>query len=293
MKRSEILTRTAVAAVGIPLAVLLLLEGGWALTLSIAAIGCLVTWEFFLLGRAAGFEAFFLLGALGSGGWILLAGGLGTFSASAPWILALLLAVFLVAATLAIQLRWPGGRPLSSVSLTVLGVVVGGGCLSFAPLVRHLPLSFGSAVPWGLTEGFLFLAFPLTVTWAGDSAAYFGGSLFGKTKLLPSVSPGKTVVGSVAEFVVGLLIGAWFGGYWMELHPHGLVSVLLGAVMGVILAGGAQVGDLAESVLKREVGVKDSGTILPGHGGFLDRFDALIFNLPLAYLLFQLVGLLQ
>jgi phosphatidate cytidylyltransferase len=137
------------------------------------------------------------------------------------------------------------------------------------------------------------VGFPIAVTWVGDSLAYFMGTHFGKRKLIPPVSPGKTVVGGVAGLVGSVLVGALAGWVFLDFHPQVALSVILGAAMGLILGVAAQVGDLAESVTKREAGVKDSGNLLPGHGGVLDRFDGLIFNLPLAYLLIHLVGFLH
>ncbi len=137
------------------------------------------------------------------------------------------------------------------------------------------------------------VAFPIAVTWVGDSAAYFVGSLLGKRKLIPAVSPNKTVEGGVAGLVGSLLVGAVMGWRFLQLHPSPAFSVVLGAGIGLLLGVGAQLGDLAESATKREAGVKDSGRLLPGHGGFLDRFDALMFNLPLAYVLVQLAGWLS
>jgi phosphatidate cytidylyltransferase len=132
----------------------------------------------------------------------------------------------------------------------------------------------------------------VAVTWVGDSAAYFGGRLLGKRKLLPAVSPGKTMVGGIAGLLGSVLVGLLGGWLFPVLHADPVASSLLGGGMGLFLGFGALVGDLAESVLKREAGVKDSAGILPGHGGFLDRLDALFFNFPLAYLLVVLIGLL-
>ena len=114
------------------------------------------------------------------------------------------------------------------------------------------------------------------MTWANDVGAYFVGSKFGKTKLFPRISPKKTWEGSFGGVMMTFLTGWLLSLYIIELNlKDWLILALIVSIFGSI-------GDLVESMLKRSVGVKDSGTILPGHGGFLDRFDAFIFLLPFA-----------
>jgi len=131
--------------------------------------------------------------------------------------------------------------------------------------------------------------FPVVLTWASDTGAYFSGRLIGGRKLIPSVSPGKTVAGAVGALVVTVLVAYAFMRYLLTpkaqlaFTPWGLV--LFALTISVV----AQIGDLAESLLKREAGVKDSGTLFPGHGGVLDRLDSLFFVLPAAYALYDLL----
>ena len=126
------------------------------------------------------------------------------------------------------------------------------------------------------------LTFALTLSvWACDSSAFIFGTLFGKKKIMPSVSPKKSWVGSVSGAITSLLILYVF-------HNQGLLgdyfSLKDAMVIGLISGVFGQFGDFTESLLKRDVGVKDSGTLLAGHGGVLDRFDSLIFACPIAYL---------
>jgi phosphatidate cytidylyltransferase len=136
-----------------------------------------------------------------------------------------------------------------------------------------------------IAPGGVLLVFPLVVTWASDIGAYFVGRTIGGRKLIPSVSPGKTVAGAVGGLVTSMLV-AWAYAHWVLVPVAQLGFTPWGALLfGTLISAAAQVGDLFESLIKRESGMKDSSHIIPGHGGILDRFDSLIFVLPVAYLL--------
>lgn len=131
-------------------------------------------------------------------------------------------------------------------------------------------------------ESLFLMLFVQIVMWATDSGAYFVGRRFGRHKLAPHISPNKTIEGSVGAVIVAFIIAAilqfilgklLFASGWLFLVVTLIISLI------------GQVGDLAESAVKRYFGVKDSGSILPGHGGFFDRFDSLIFVLPVLYLI--------
>jgi len=115
-----------------------------------------------------------------------------------------------------------------------------------------------------------------------DVVGYFAGRSFGNTALMPRVSPNKTVEGLIAGGIAAIILGAFVGGV---LHPWAIKGVGGGLALGLVVAVTAPLGDLVESMLKRDLGVKDIGGFLPGHGGFLDRFDAMLFALPAAYYL--------
>jgi phosphatidate cytidylyltransferase len=116
----------------------------------------------------------------------------------------------------------------------------------------------------------------LILNWANDTGAYLVGSAFGKHKLLPRISPKKTWEGSLAAIPITIGIGAILSIFYQELDLTGWL------MLAVVVSVFGQLGDLSESMLKRKMGLKDSGTLLPGHGGMLDRFDAFIFMLPFA-----------
>jgi len=293
MRSKEPVKRVAVAVLGIPIALVLVYLGGWPLAATLAVIALLAARELFLFGQRKDVEAFRWIGLTGAVGLVLLAGWTRSYHAFAPWALTEILVVLILSAAAAVWQRWPKGQPLLSASLTVFGVLYAGGCLSFAIFLRHLPETSGWFGPTHPLQGLLLLCFPLAVTWMGDSAAYFFGTLLGNRKLIPAVSPGKTVAGGVAGLITSSLTGAAAGGWLMGFYPQPLASTLAGGVFGLVLGLAIQIGDLVESVFKREAGVKDSGTIFPGHGGILDRFDALLFTLPTAYALIRLMGVFQ
>ena len=128
------------------------------------------------------------------------------------------------------------------------------------------------------SRGRLAVLFVVILVWVGDTAAYYGGRAVGRRKLAPHLSPGKTVEGTVASFLASVAVGFWLFRTWFPDMPEAHAGILP-AVVNV--AG--QLGDLTESALKRGAGVKDSSVLLPGHGGMLDRIDALLFALPVMW----------
>jgi phosphatidate cytidylyltransferase len=146
-------------------------------------------------------------------------------------------------------------------------------------------------VPWLASHFILLRQIPggvapffvgLIGTWVFDAGSYFIGKAWGRHKLAPRVSPGKSVEGLVGGVVCGAAVLVWLGLAWLRL------SFLETAVLALAIMSAAQLGDLAESTLKRHSGVKDSGTLIPGHGGVLDRFDSLLAVMPVVYYLWVL-----
>ena len=135
-------------------------------------------------------------------------------------------------------------------------------------------------------RGAQWLLFALCLVWAADVGAYFAGRSFGRTKLAPQVSPGKTWEGVLGGLAFAALVALW-GSWWFALPALQLVPVCLGVVAFSI------VGDLTESLLKRFAGLKDSGTLFPGHGGVMDRIDSLTSAMPVLLLGLQVLGVPQ
>lgn len=158
---------------------------------------------------------------------------------------------------------------------TLFGIFYVGVAFTGAVLLRAQP------------EGGRLLLLICCATWGADVGAYYGGRNFGKTKLAPAISPNKTVEGLVAGVFSSALLAGLFAKFFF---PHAVVPMVLGAALIGGLLG--PVGDLAESMLKRFFGVKDSGKILPGHGGLFDRLDALMITAPVFYVFLGFAGYL-
>ena len=192
--------------------------------------------------------------------------------------------LFVFSATL--WLRGVDGRPLEAAATTLFGIAYTGGLLSFGLGIRYHQFVADDRA------GAALLFLPVLMTWGTDIGAYAFGRLFGQRKLFPSVSPGKTVAGAVGG-LAGSIAVCWgyVGQILTPVAALGLTATRI-LVLAVAVSVAAQIGDLAESLLKREAGVKNSSGMLPGHGGVLDRIDSLLFVLPVAYVLFNLPGFL-
>ena len=251
----------------------------------LAVASAIAAWEFFRIARAAGHNPF---GDFGSAlaGLLPLAVHAHYLGLIQPRYGYLAVALLLLMA-LSIWARGVAGKPLGAVATTVMGAFYTGGLLSFGYAIRYHDYAAGGVQigPFPIAAGGILLGLPVILTWATDIGAYTVGRKVGGRKLIPSVSPGKTVSGAVG----GLITSALFAWLYVQfiLRPGAQLAMTIGGALmfGVIVSVVAQVGDLFESLLKREAGVKDSSNLLPGHGGVLDRLDSLFFVLPVAYLL--------
>jgi phosphatidate cytidylyltransferase len=273
---SELTRRIIFAVIAAPASVAIVYWGDWALAIVLSVLAALAAWEFFRMARETGAlplePAGIALAALLP--IAVHAQRLGLYTLSLTAIVAMALVLF--AST--IWLRGPTGKPVSSVSITAFGVLYAG-VFAYIYALRYHDYAVGAAAGTAL----VFL--PIFLTWTTDVGAYAFGRMFGRKKLIPSVSPGKTVEGAVGGLGLTIVICLLYVRF--ILMPYAQLGLTIqGAVLfAIVVSVAAQTGDLAESLLKREAGVKDSSSILPGHGGILDRFDALLFVMPIAFLL--------
>jgi phosphatidate cytidylyltransferase len=306
---SNLVTRVLVAAVAIPLALLIVWYGGLPLALLVILVAVLATRELFDLAEKTGVRPLRGLGvflaALAPFTTWLLAGGKATELVVQPaaadsaasraladiplwlfmqWPLAgALIPIGVLTAVL--WKRAPGDRPLAAAAVTLFAPLYCGVLPAALLVIRY---AAGPGKSWGATW---LVFFPLVVTWLCDSFAMWGGKAIGGPKLMPTVSPGKTRSGAIAGLAGGVVTALLY--VPLALAPVGRgFPLALAAGMGFVIALVAQVGDLAESLLKRDAGVKDSSALIPGHGGVLDRLDSLYFVLPVTALLYRAFGVL-
>jgi phosphatidate cytidylyltransferase len=284
--------RVVTAAVLIPFAVGIVLWGSTALlALAVALVTLLALFEFFALGEAIGHRAYRFWTAtcalllifvqeqtvykpmqymhMRSGG--LLVYPTGWLVGGIPPIEAVLFLFVLGIAALVLFTKRPLVETLPAAGMSTSGL-----------LLVAFPLSYAIRLHGDGIRGPAILLFALVIIWVGDTAAYFVGRSIGKYKLAPHLSPNKTWEGTVASLIGSLLVAVAFARYTTVPVGHLLGMAAVGNVAG-------QVGDLLESAYKRSAGIKDSGSILPGHGGVLDRIDALILAIPVVWYYWILV----
>jgi phosphatidate cytidylyltransferase len=254
--------RVATALVLVPVAVwLVLLAPEWAFETLLALVGLVAFHEFDQIIGESGVPR---------PGWIGMAGGLALMLAPSPDVIVVMIAI----GGMLLALRVGDLKDaLSASAVFIFGVVYIFGAWRCAIELRAIDPHW--------------LLFALLLGWIGDTAALYVGRSMGRHRMAPRVSPGKTWEGAA-----GSLIGSVAGG---AVYAHYLIpSASMGIVIGLAAAGNiaGQAGDLCESAIKRGAGVKDSGTSLPGHGGWLDRIDSNLFSVPVVYALLKLIAAL-
>jgi phosphatidate cytidylyltransferase len=255
---TNIASRLLVALAAIPVVLGAIYLGGWWL-FALVAVGAVIgLHEFWLLSKR--------LSPLSPAGY---AGGIlalvGAELGGVDWMIGGVL-VTLALAFLLKGMSATRAAPTVSISATLLGAAWIGCGLSFMLLLRDIPV-----------HGRLAALTVVLAVWAGDTFAYVGGRLVGRHRMAPSTSPGKTWEG----FAFGTAATVFVA--FVALYKANFLSIADSIALGVVLAVAAPMGDLFESMLKRDAGVKDAGALLGGHGGMLDRLDALLFAVPAAY----------
>jgi phosphatidate cytidylyltransferase len=258
MRVSAFWSRILVGIAGVPVVLGVVYLGGWwvfALALVAAVLGL---HEFWLLTRR--------LRPLAPAGYLgaslaLVAAELGSIEWMVGGVMTTLAAAFLLKG-----ISEARQAATASISATVLGAVWIGLGLGFLILIRELP-----------EHGRLACFTVLLAVWAGDTLAYFGGRLLGRHKMAPATSPGKTWEGFFFGVVATMFVT------FVAIYQQDFLTIGESLVLGLVIAVAAPLGDLFESLLKRDMDAKDSGRLLGGHGGMLDRLDALLFAAPAAY----------
>ncbi|MEL1134014.1 phosphatidate cytidylyltransferase [Desulfitobacterium sp. THU1] len=259
------LIRTLSALVLVPILLGLTYLGGPYIALLVMSISLLALKETLAIGQKMGFKAWYISTGVFSIVWLLL-----IFRGGTQWLLPLLLAWLLFA--------------MGKMALYYPKVNLGeAGYNCFSPLYTVVLLSHLYLIR-GLTEGMAWALFTFILVWATDTFAYLIGRVLGKHLLAPQVSPKKTIEGSLGGLFFCIVSG--IVGYKIIGGAPWSAYFVLSIIVGI----SAQIGDLFESALKRSVSIKDSGKLIPGHGGILDRFDSLIFVIPIMYYWALIVG---
>jgi len=287
MPPNNLVQRIAVAAVAIPLVVGIVWLGGWPLAATLALLGVLGAGEIYDFARRQGIEPLERTGWLAAAAIPLLAywakGSETHWAESAIYLGAIWL---MLAMTLAMARRGPNGRPLAGVAITLFGCVYASGMLAFLIAIRH-----GVTAAHRPGRYILLTLFPLVITWVCDTAAMAVGTAVGGPQLAPILSPKKTHAGAVGGTLGGVITALALGNFVLNRHGWSFApGQLLLFGLGVSIVG--QIGDIAESLFKREAGLKDSSTLIPGHSGVLDRLDSLYFVIPAAAGLYRLFGVI-
>jgi phosphatidate cytidylyltransferase len=262
---SPLVSRVVVAVIGLPVVLGIVYLGGWWLFALAAVLAVLALHEYSLMIRSL--RPLILAAYAGS-----LASLLGAQLGGLEWIVA----GFLATIPLAFLLHWIASTRQSAtvaISSTVLGAAWIGLGLAHILLLRGIPLN-----------GRLAIFTVLLAVFAGDIAAFFAGRLLGRHKLAPAISPGKTWEGFVAGTAATIFVA------FVALYKQDYVSIADSLILGAVIAVAGPVGDLFESALKRDMQVKDSGRLLGGHGGVLDRLDAPLFAAVASYYVLRAVG---
>ncbi len=262
--------RILTAVIGIPMTIFVINYGEWLFAAAILILTLLAWHEFYIMLQNKNIRIFYKLGFLTN--FLLL--GCAWLGNSQEIIMVLFFALLFILLNSVLS-----GKKFTVVdaAFSLFGIMYIGISFSHLLLLRYSDSSVHIATSWGtLSAGAAYLWLAFVGTWANDTFAYFIGSRFGRHKLCPAVSPAKTIEGALGGMFGSIIAILTLG---MLFH----LSIAQSVVMGILVGLAAPVGDLTESAIKRFANVKDSGRILPGHGGILDRFDSILFVVPVIY----------
>ncbi len=283
------LKRTLTALLLIPPVVYLIgWSPQWLFLLSVATAVVLALREYFALCRAMGYQVFPWIGYVAGAALCVVRAVPEHWSDFARTLMLVVLLLLLIP-TLALRRSVDLKDYLAATSVTIFGILYIGLSLScLLPMrfgFRPIGMLSGDTAPmWDLTRGSVLVLFLFLVIWAGDICAYLVGRSMGRIPFFARISPRKTWEGALAG-LAGSLLGAWAFAHWFFE-----TDVKTGIMFAAWIAVAGQVGDLVESAIKRGANQKDSGTLLPGHGGFLDRIDSLLFAAPALWLAMVILG---
>lgn len=260
--------------VGLPLLALVVLAGnGLPFAIAVLLLSVLGLIEFYRGVRITGANPQEWMGYVSAGVFVFLA----TKHYHSNGISFTSILTLLVLITMTIELARTNRDPIRDIGGTFLGVVYPVWLFSYLAALRYLPGELKLHwLPWNIPLGAYLVFFVVFSAWSSDTTAYLVGRKWGKTKLAPSLSPGKSWEGGFAGIAACCVMSGLFS--W-GLH----LNWMFVPIIGIGIAISSLFGDLAKSSIKRSIGIKDFGSILPGHGGVLDRFDGLLFAGPLFY----------
>lgn len=270
-------SRILVAIFGAPLIIFLILKGGIAFAVLILIISLAAQFEFYKLIEHKGMLPLKILGLMGT---VILTFSFYKYGIEKLWIIVLILFYFIVL----IELLRNKSSATLNIAATSWGFFYPGVFFGFMILVRELPRTLPEELGIDYSIAGRWILLMVVCIWICDTAAYFIGKSIGKHKLFFRVSPNKTVEGAVAG-----LIFSFITAYIFHLSYIHTLTLLQCMVIALIAGTFGQVGDLLESLFKRDAGVKDSSNLLPGHGGMLDRFDAPLLVAPIVYLFLRFI----
>lgn len=262
--------RVLTAALGIPITIFVIQYGEWLFAAAILILTLLAWDEFYTMLQNKNIKVLYYVGFLAN----IIILGCAWLGNSQELIMTLFFSTLFVLYKIVVSAN---KITIVDAAFSLFGITYIGLSFSHLLLLRYSNNSLHIVTSLGnLSAGAAYVWLAFVGTWANDTFAYFVGSKFGRHKLCPGISPAKTVEGALGGVIGSVIAIAGLGLLFQLPIGH---SLIMGFLVGIV----APIGDLAESALKRFAGVKDSGKILPGHGGILDRFDSILFAVPVIY----------